>query len=159
MALGCGRLEFGDAASLIPRNAPEAQHPTHRSGHRSYDVTADAASQVSVVATGIGREQLAGPGRCLLGVTKRGQIALFDERGKVGAQAIGKRHRQQRVAVPSVAAQLGPCQVFSAAELLLETCALSRVGFILLPRVEDRVALVELCARRVGTVELDRKST
>src|ERR1035437_310527 len=42
MALGCGRLEFGDAASLIARNASEAKHPTHRSGHRSYDVTADA---------------------------------------------------------------------------------------------------------------------
>src|SRR5208282_2862030 len=104
LALCCGCLQFGDAAGLIARNAPEAQEPAHGSGHRSNDVTAYAASQMSVVAARIGGEQLLGPARRLLGVMQRRQIAFFDERGEVRAQAGSKRHRQQRVAVASVAA-------------------------------------------------------
>src|SRR5438309_6132273 len=66
MALRCGLLEFGNAASLISRHAPEAQEPAHWSSHRSDDVTADAACQVSIIATRIDREQLLRPGGCLL---------------------------------------------------------------------------------------------
>src|SRR5207245_7446967 len=123
MALRCGLLACGNAASLSPRHAPEAQEPAHWSSHRSDDVTADTASEVSVIATRIDREELLRPSGCLLGVMQRRQIPLFDERGIVRAQAGSKRHRQQRVAISRVAAQPGLRQVFRTAKLLVETCA------------------------------------
>ena len=88
---------------------------------------------------------------------QRRQIAFFDERGKVGAQPVGKRHRQQRIAVPSVAAQPGLSQILSTAELLLETCALSRVGFILLARGEDRVVFIELRFQHAEAAEFGKQ--
>ena len=91
---------------LISCNAPEAQDPAYRSGHRSNNVTADAAGQVSVIAIRIGREQLLRPGRRLFGVVQRRQIALFDKRSEVGAQAVGQRHCQKRVAVSWIAASV-----------------------------------------------------
>src|SRR5260370_7666220 len=41
MAFRCSLLEFGNAASLIPRNAPQAQEPAHRTAHRSPYSTPD----------------------------------------------------------------------------------------------------------------------
>ncbi len=92
------------------------------------------------------------PGRGLLGVMQRSKISLFNERGEIGAQAVRKRHRQQRVAVASVAVQYGGGQAFRARELLLEMGALLRIGLIFLARAEDRVVLIRIAlpARRGG---------
>src|SRR5450631_395986 len=76
---------------------------------------------------------------------------------RTGAQTVGKRHRQKRIEVPSVPAQPGLCQGFSAVELVLKTHTLLRVGFIFLPRGEDRVVLIELGFEYAQPIELRKQ--
>jgi len=99
MALCSRLLEFGNAVGLIPRNTAEAQEPAHRSSHRSDDVTADAARQVSVVATRIDGEQLLRPGGCLLGVMKRRQISLSMSAAKSERKPEANVIARKRIAV------------------------------------------------------------
>lgn len=130
-------LEFGNPASLVTRDASHAQQPAHRREHGSDNVAADAARQVRVVASKINREELPSPVARVFCVMKRCQISFLDERGVVRPQAGGKRPCQQSVTILGIFAKPRFRQILCATELLLETCALSRVGFILFAEAED----------------------
>jgi hypothetical protein len=91
-----------------------------------------AARQILLADLGDGQQNAREWGEQM--ALQRGQVAFFDKRREVGTQARGQRHRQKRVAIFRVPAKPRLCHGFSPGELLVETCALLRIGLVLLPR-------------------------
>src|ERR1700727_3223594 len=90
------QLQVRDAALLIRRQPAHLHQPAHRSRHAANDVLAEARSQLRVVTIRTNRQQLLRPGRSLLGMMQRGQIAFFNQRGIVGLQSGREGQSKQR---------------------------------------------------------------